>query len=140
VREYSRHFFFLSSHILLEASPILRLCSAIHRIIFPTHVSPQDHPNTLILLLNIPSQCLEKNDYTNTIVDVGYLQHPVVSSFTPTNFKNFTWGLIVEIDQSEVLQPIYALAWAFLLWGLIAIAVVLLLGLIFSRYLTHHKR
>ncbi|EKD49074.1 MAG: hypothetical protein ACD_64C00014G0004 [uncultured bacterium] len=76
---------------------------------------------------------------TNTIFDEGYLNVPVISAFTPANLKDFNWGLLVEINQSETLQPIHSLLWSFLLWSLGALILVVLFGLLFSRYITHSK-
>ena len=72
---------------------------------------------------------------TNTIEDEGYLKLPVISAFTPTQLQDFNWGLIVEINQDEVLHPIYSLGWTFLLWGIGSLVLIFCIGLIFSRFI-----
>jgi diguanylate cyclase (GGDEF)-like protein len=61
-----------------------------------------------------------------------YRNKQVFSAFTPIDFLNVRWALIAEIDESEIMQPVFAMSRFLLISGVIIAAVIFLAGLILA--------
>jgi diguanylate cyclase (GGDEF)-like protein len=61
-----------------------------------------------------------------------YRQIPVYSSFTPISVLSMKWAMVAEIDQAEVLQPVYEMSQFLLIGGLLLTLVILIVGYLIS--------
>lgn len=70
---------------------------------------------------------------TNTINTINYLKKSVISSFTPIKLIDFDWGLITEIDSSEIVQPVYGQIWILVVASIIALCCNTLFSFFFVQ-------
>ncbi|MBT4287404.1 MAG: HAMP domain-containing protein [Deltaproteobacteria bacterium] len=66
---------------------------------------------------------------TNAKVVEDYNGNPVLSAFTPLNIFGVTWGLLSEIDEAEIREPINTLLISILIAGLIIGIIVAVIAL-----------
>ena len=62
-----------------------------------------------------------------------YRGETVLSSYAPVQFGNITWGLMAEIDQAEIMQPVNRLGNEILILALIMAVVIVIVSVIFAR-------
>ncbi len=60
---------------------------------------------------------------------IDYNGNPVVSAFTPVKVFDFTWALLAEIDQAEIMEPIHALILKNVISVMIVIALVTVMAI-----------
>lgn len=73
------------------------------------------------------------NDQEDTKVITDYNGNSVLSSFAPVTIWNTTWALAAEIDESEVMQPVYALILSIILVCLVVVALGIFIALVITR-------
>lgn len=73
------------------------------------------------------------NGKTGTYSYTDYRGVPVVAAYEPIQFGPFRWGLIAEIDQSELYNGIRRLARSLLLMAALLIPIITLLSLWIAR-------
>jgi len=64
---------------------------------------------------------------TDTKIVIDYNGNPVLSAYTPVKIQDVNWALLVEIDESEAMQPVADLQWVvfiILMCSIVAICVV----------------
>ncbi|MCG8699448.1 MAG: methyl-accepting chemotaxis protein, partial [Bacteroidales bacterium] len=71
--------------------------------------------------------------YTGTKIITDYNGNPVLSAFAPIEIGAFTWAIIAEIDEAEILQPVHALARKIALIALITCIIIVVVSIFFSR-------
>jgi len=69
---------------------------------------------------------------TNAEIVIDYNGNPVLSAYAPVKIEDILWAVIVEIDEAEVLEPVYALILSILIAGVIIALIVLFLGIFFA--------
>lgn len=62
---------------------------------------------------------------------------PVFSAYSAIEFEGATWAVMAEIDEAEVLGPVSSLGWFMLIGGLVTLAIVAAIGIVFARTLTN---
>ncbi|XPV77915.1 MAG: methyl-accepting chemotaxis protein [Desulfovibrio sp.] len=72
-------------------------------------------------------------DTTEEKIIIDYNGNPVLSAYTPIHFGEFTWALLAEINEAEVLRPIHNLK-LYVAATALALAILVAIGaLIVSR-------
>jgi methyl-accepting chemotaxis protein len=71
-------------------------------------------------------QALAGQEGAGVITD--YNGNPVLSAYTPLDLGDFTWALLAEIDEAEVMAPVNAIRVSIVVMGLILAAVVALVA------------
>ena len=69
---------------------------------------------------------------TGEKVVLDYNGNPVLSAYIPVKIGDFTWALLAELDEAEVMTPIALLTRSILISGAIIAAVVTLLALVIA--------
>jgi methyl-accepting chemotaxis protein len=97
---------------------------------------------TTILIQEINTQAAHEvmRGNTGTILTTNYRNIPVVSSFTPLAIEGLKWGLIAEIDESEVLAPVKKLAWIGIIAGLLLLLLLIIFSIFIVRIIVHPIR
>ena len=80
-------------------------------------------------------QGLDGKSGINIIPD--YRNISVFSAYTPVDFLGTRWAMIVEIDQSEVLRPVYILSRFLFMGGIIIAVVIFVLGYLLASDISH---
>ena len=62
-----------------------------------------------------------------------YNGNPVLSSFMPLKVGEFTWALVVEIDESEAFAPVTTIKYMMAIVALAGIVGIVLVGLVIGR-------
>lgn len=73
---------------------------------------------------------------TDTRIVIDYNGNPVLSAFLPVRIGDFTWALLAEIDESEVMQPIKKMVKSVSLIALGTVIIVMVVSLLFVRTIT----
>jgi methyl-accepting chemotaxis protein len=73
---------------------------------------------------------------TGAEVTPDYRGTPVFSAYTPIMFEGTTFAILAEIDEAEVLAPVSSMGISLLIAGLILLAVMSGLGVIFARQIS----
>jgi len=61
---------------------------------------------------------------------------PVFSAYSGLEFEGTRWAVMAEIDEAEVLGPVRALRNFMIIAGLVMVAIIAVIGLLFARALT----
>jgi methyl-accepting chemotaxis protein len=69
-------------------------------------------------------------------VTTGYRDQAMLAVATPVTFEGVTWALVATIAEDEAMAPVSTMRNWILILGGIALAVVALIGLVFSRAMT----
>ncbi len=67
---------------------------------------------------------------------IDYNGNPVLSSYTPIQFDNFTWGLIAEIDKAEAFSEMKSLKNIMMIFAFVTSLFVIVFALLVSRSIT----
>ncbi len=62
-----------------------------------------------------------------------YNGNPVLSAYTPVNLGSVTWALIAEVDEAEILAPIYQLIKSVVIVAIVIAILVALIALLVAR-------
>jgi len=62
-----------------------------------------------------------------------YRQVPVYSSFTPFSFLSLKWAMLAEIDEAEVLRPVYTMSHFLLIGAALITTLIFVFGYFLSR-------
>ena len=73
---------------------------------------------------------------TDTKIIIDYNGNPVMSSYKPFLFLDLKWGMIAEIDESEVFASVNELRNNTMLMGAIFLAVIIGIALILGNFIT----
>jgi len=76
------------------------------------------------------------NGDTDTRIIIDYNGNPVLSSFQPIKVGDTRWAVVAEIDEAEVMQPVYQLIWSIMGVGVAFAALVVLVAYLFARSIT----
>jgi methyl-accepting chemotaxis protein len=92
--------------------------------------------NSTILVQEVNTQASREviRGNTNTIFNKDYRHTDGISAFTPIKLIDFNWGLISEIDTSEILQPLHAQIWILIIAGLLILCAIAPLSYFFYTY------
>lgn len=64
---------------------------------------------------------------SNTEVIIDYNGNPVLSAYAPFRVFDITWALIAEMDEAEVMEPIYRVLWTCLsVFGVVAVCIAII--------------
>ena len=74
---------------------------------------------------------------SDTKIIIDYNGNPVLSSYTPFKFLGNTWNIIAEIDEAEVMIPVYELRNSSLIMGAIFIIIIIILALLLGRFISN---
>lgn len=90
---------------------------------------------TTILIQEINTQAAHEvmQGNSGTILSTNYRNIPVVSSFAPLAIEGLKWGLIAEIDESEVVAPVKKLMWATIGWGFVLLFILIIFAIFIVR-------
>jgi len=70
---------------------------------------------------------------SNAEIVLDYNGNLVLSSYTPVKVGDYTWALLAEIDEAEILQPVRAMANQMLLAALLIVFAIVIVSVVFSR-------
>jgi methyl-accepting chemotaxis protein len=73
---------------------------------------------------------------TGSIFSTGLNASEVFSSYTPFQYDDLKWGIVAEINKSEIMQPIHDMAWNLILMGIALTALVGGTGLTLANRIT----
>lgn len=74
---------------------------------------------------------------THTEIVNDYNGNPVLSSYTQIDFFGVKWGLLADIDESEVFAPVYELRNNAVVMGIIFLVLIIGLALFLGRYISN---
>ncbi len=74
---------------------------------------------------------------TGIEVTPDYRNIPVFSAYFPLDFHGVRWAIMAEIDEEEVLKPVSELQMFLAVSGLLLLALVAALGVVFARTITN---
>ncbi len=69
---------------------------------------------------------------TDEKIITDYNGNPVLSAFTPVNVYNSVWGLIAEIDEAEIREPINALLFSIIIVAAVILIIVVIVALLIA--------
>lgn len=69
---------------------------------------------------------------TGFLITDDYRGVSVYSAFTPINFLSLSWVMLAEVDETEVLQPVYEMSQFLLISGALITAVIFTFGYLLS--------
>ena len=73
---------------------------------------------------------------TDIEVIIDYNGNPVLSAYTPFEFMDIKWGMIAEIDESEVFAAVNELRNNTMVMGAIFLAVIVAIALLLGNFIT----
>nr|CRH05502.1 Putative chemotaxis methyl-accepting receptor, signalling [Candidatus Magnetococcus massalia] len=73
---------------------------------------------------------------TDARIITDYNGNPVLSAFTPISVYGTRWGLLAEVDEAEVMQPVDKITYAIIVLALIMVVVIVIVALLVANNLT----
>jgi methyl-accepting chemotaxis protein len=70
---------------------------------------------------------------TGSQIVIDYNGNPVLSAYAPVKVGSSTWGLLAEIDEAEVMEPVDNLILSVVIAGLVFAAVIVLLAFVVAN-------
>jgi len=83
---------------------------------------------------NSVKAALNGEDGVDTLLD--YRGISVVSAYTPFNFLGSKWAIIAEIDEAEMLEPVYEMRDHAIIVMIILTIIIIAVGIFFARMIT----
>ncbi|MBK5967503.1 MULTISPECIES: methyl-accepting chemotaxis protein [Thiorhodovibrio] len=96
------------------------------------------HPETGRVDTRAVHQALAGETGSEIVID--YNGNPVLSAYAPVKLGAFTWALMAEIDEAEVMAPVDRLIFSLVVAGLIFAAIIVLLALVVSNAIARPLR
>ena len=74
---------------------------------------------------------------TGNEIIIDYNGHPVLSAYTPFEFLDIKWGMIAEIDESEIFAAVNELRNNAVIMGLVFLVIIIVIALFLGRLISN---
>lgn len=93
---------------------------------------------TTIGLLDVTTEATKAalSGKSDTIINQNYNGASVLSSFAPLKIEDVNWAIVSEIEEAEALASVDSLSNSIMFWGLVIIAVSLIISVLMGKSIT----